>query len=278
MRLRPLIPMWIISIALSGMANAAEMHETTPNVSEIRFVPVKPTPESDTVETRVVFPQTRDIQTRNPVDIQLRLDGYPLRTYSQFPRAKEVMNYNEEGQSVHIVVDNYPYFAENEAIVDALDNTLDFYDQVLEFDLPMDLAPGMHVLRAFPARSYGESLKSDGSFVSRVFYYRAKTPTLDVDLSQPYLTANQPQGDYTYDVKKPILFDFYLTNVLLSKDGYKVRVTLDGTVQRILLTWAPYYIYGLKQGNHTIKLELLDEQNKVAPGLFNSVERKFSLN
>lgn len=278
MRLRPLIPLWVLSIALAGMADAAELHEQTPNVSEIRFVPVKPTPDSDNVETRVVFPQTRDIQTRNPVDIQIRLDGYPLRTYSQFPRAKEVANYNEEGQSLHIVVDNYPYIARNEAIVDALDNTLDYYDQVLEFDLPMDLSPGMHVLRVFPARSYGESIKTDGSFTARVFYYRSKTPTLNVDLSQPYLTANQPQGEITYDPKKPVLFDFYLTNVLLSKDGYKVRVTLDGTIQRILLTWAPYYIYGLKRGDHTIKLELLDEQNKVAPGIFNTVERKFSLN
>jgi hypothetical protein len=279
MRCRVFIPLWIISLALAGMANAAERQAPpAPNeTDEIRIVPVPPTPEPETVETRVVFPQMRDIQTKNPVDVQIRLDGYPLRTYSQFPRAREVLNYNKEGQSLHIVVDNEPYFAENEAIVDALDNAMDYYDQVLEFEVPFDLSPGMHILRVFPARSYGESIKSDGAFTARTFFFRTKTPTINVDLSQPYLTANQPQGDYKYDSKKPILLDFYLTNVLLSRDGYKVRVTIDKTVQRIVTQWIPYYIYGLKQGDHTIKLELLNEQNKVAPGEFNSVERSFTL-
>lgn len=277
MRIRHFIPIWILPLALSGIISAAELEELTPNKTEIRLVPVDPTPESDNTETRVVFPQTRDIQTRNPVDVQIRLEGYPLRTYTQFPRAREVANYNEEGQSLHIVVDNYPYFARNEAIVDALDNALDYYDQMLEFDLPMDLSPGMHVLRIFPARSYGESLKSDGAFVARIFYVQQQSPKLDIDLSQPYLTANQPQGTYKYDAKKPILLDFYLTNVLLSKDGYKVRVTLDGKILRILSQWAPYYVYGLSRGDHKIKLELLNEQNRVVPGMFNTVERKFTL-
>ncbi len=279
MRSRVFIPLWILSFALAGMAYAAERQAPpAPNESdEIRIVPVKPTPDPEIVETRVVFPQMRDIQTKNPVDVQIRLDGYPLRTYSQFPRAREVLNYNKEGQTLHIVVDNEPYFPENEAIVDALDNAMDYYDQVLEFQIPFDLSPGMHILRVFPARSFGESVKSDGAFTARTFFFRTKTPTLDVDLSQPYLTANQPQGDYKYDPKKPILLDFYLTNVLLSRDGYKVRVTIDKTVQRIVTQWIPYYIYGLKQGNHMIRLELLNEQNQVAPGMFNTVERSFTL-
>lgn len=268
----------VLMIAVTGTAYTAEQQGPPANeTDEIRIVPVKQTPDPEIVETRVVFPQTRDIQTRNPVDVQIRVDGYPLRTYSQFPRAREVMNYNKEGQSLHIVVDNEPYFAENEAVVDALDNAMDYYDQVLEFDIPYDLSPGMHILRVFPARSYGESIKSDGAFTARAFYFRTKTPNLDVDLSKPYLTANQPQGTLKYDPKKPVLFDFYLTNVLLSRDGYKIRVTIDKTVQRIVTQWIPFYIYGLKQGDHTIKLELLTEQNKVAPGLFNTVERNFTL-
>ncbi len=276
-----LVAFCVASIALNGMVCAAEKQLPPPNESDlIRIVPVKPTPESEMVEIRVVFPQTKEIQTKNPVDVQVRLEGFPLRTYSQFPRAREIMNYDKEGQSVHIVVDNEPYFAKNEAIIDALDmNAYDYYnDQMLEFNLPMDLEPGMHILRMFPVRSYGESLKGDGCFASRRFYVRSKTPTMNVDLDKPYLTANQPQGDITYDPKQPILLDFYLTNVLLSKDGYKVRATIDGTIQRIIIDWTPYYIYGLKPGNHTIKLELLNERNQVAPGEFNTVERKFSLN
>ncbi len=273
-----------VSLALPGVLGATgnkivtEKQLPSPNESDlIRIVPVKPTPESEAVETRIVFPQARDMQTKNPLDVQIRLEGYPLRTYSQFPRAKEVMNYNKTGQSLHVVVDNEPYFAENEAIVDALDSAMDYYDQMLEFDLPMDLSPGMHTLRIFPARSYGESLKGDGCFVARAFNFRSKTPLMDIDLTQPYLTANQPQGELLYDPKKPVLLDFYITNVLLSRDGYKVRVTIDNTIQRIIIDWVPYYMYGLKPGNHKIKLELLDPENKVVPGMFNTVERQFYL-
>lgn len=266
-----------LMMAVSGVVFAAEKQAPPPSEELVRVVPVRATPEPETVETRVVFPQTQDIQTRNPVDVQIRLDGYPLRTYSQFPRAREIANYNKEGQSLHIVIDNYPYIAVNEAIVDALDNAMDYYDQVLEFDIPYDLEPGMHIIRAFPARSFGESIKSDGAFTSRIFYFRSRSPRINQDLGQPYITANQPQGDIKFDERKPVLLDFYLTNVLLSRDGYKVRVTIDNTIQRIITQWLPFYIYGLKQGDHTIKLELLNEQNKVAPGDFNTVERHFTL-
>lgn len=275
MRLTTIISLCALTLTFQGTSHAAERVDTSQD--EVRVVPVKPTPDSETVETRIVFPQTKDIQTKNPVDIQLRVEGFPMRTYSEFPRAREVMNYNVEGQSIHIIVDNEPYFAENEAIVDALDNAMDYYDQVMEFPMETDLEPGMHVLRVFPARSYGESVKSDGAFMSRIFYFRSKTPLLDVDLSKPYLTPNQPQGNYKYDPKKPILFDFYLSNVLLSKDGYKLRITIDGKIQRIITSWVPYYIYGLKPGDHVIKMELLNEKNTQVPGMFNNVERKFSI-
>jgi hypothetical protein len=72
-----------------------------------------------------------------------------------------------------------------------------------------------------------------------------------------------------------VLLDFYITNCQLSKDGYKVRLTIDGSDQRILTNWVPYYLYGLSKGKHRIKLELLDEKNKVVPGAYATVERTF---
>ncbi|NDB85948.1 MAG: hypothetical protein EB127_25100 [Alphaproteobacteria bacterium] len=59
----------------------------------------------------------------------------------------------------------------------------------------------------------------------------------------------------------------------MSVDGYKVKLTIDGKIQRTLTSWKPYYIYGLKKGKHTFKLELLDPSNKVVPGSFNTVEK-----
>jgi len=266
------VTMWSFIIPL----NAAYNQDPVPNPTEIRVLSVDPTPEGEEVEIKLLYPLARSVE-KNPVGVQIRLNGFPLRTYSQFPRAKEVLNYNKEGQSLHIIIDNDPYFAVNEGVISALQPPDHYYEQNLEFNIPYTLKPGQHIMRIFPARSYGESLKGTGCFEARVFYVGAKTPTLDVDLNQPYLTYNQPQGEIKYDKNKPILVDFYLTNIKLSRDGYKVRLTIDGNVGRILTKWAPYYVYGLKPGQHTFKLELLNEANKVVPGLFNSVERVITL-
>ena len=137
----------------------------------------------------------------------------------------------------------------------------------------------MHVIRAYPCRSYHESIKSANAFTASIFYFQEKKDNPKVDLSAPYLTYNFPQGDIPYNEKKPkpVLLDFYLTHCTLSKDGYKVRLTIDGNIQRQLTTWQPYYIYGLKKGMHKIRLELLDPKNKRVAGLFNDVERTITL-
>jgi hypothetical protein len=253
---------------------SAEQEAPEPNPTEIRIVVVEPTPEGDHVETKIVHPRNNDVERSNPVNVLIRLLGYPLRTYSQFPRAKEVMNYNKAGQSLHVCIDNEPYFIVNEAIVNALESQdYLYYEQVLDFKIPFTLKPGQHLVRVFPARSFGESLKGDGCFAMRLFYVSGQQIKLDFNPSGPFLTYNQPQGEITYDKVKPVLLDFYITNAQLSRDGYKVRLTVDETIKRILTRWTPYYIYGLKAGKHTFKLELLDESNNVVPGMTNSVTR-----
>ncbi len=52
-----------------------------------------------------------------------------------------------------------------------------------------------------------------------------------------------------------------------------MRLTIDNANQRTLSAWQPYYLYGLKKGVHRIRLELLDPQNVLVPGIFNDVER-----
>jgi hypothetical protein len=262
-----------ISLFAFTILNAAEQETPSPNPTDIRVVAVESTPEGDEVETKIVHPRNNDLERSNPIDVLIRLDGYPLRTYSQFPRAKEVQNYNKTGQSLHIFIDNEPYFPQNEAIVNALQDQDIYYEQVLDFKIPFNLKPGQHLIRVFPARSYGESLKGDGCFAMRLFYVGSQEPKLDFNPDGPFLTFNQPQGEMTYNKSKPILLDFYITNTQLSRDGYKVRLTIDDTVQRVLTRWSPYYIYGLKQGKHSLKLELLDESNSVVPGMTNSVTR-----
>lgn len=267
---------WIAFIPLTLSLHAADIDgDHTPNLGEIQVVTVNPTPEPDDVELKIVFPKEGEMKSSWPIHFEARLDGFPVGTASLFDRAKEIY-VEPEGQSVHIVIDDRDYFEAYEALFDALDDHDLYFDQKIDFDPPYKLSPGKHIVRMFPCRSYGESLKGPNCFAVGTFYYKNKDDkNIKADLSAPYLTYNEPQG--TFKANQPILLDFYITNCVMSKDGYKVRLTLDGKTQRTLIVWGPYYIYGLKKGTHTVKLELLDPRNNVVPGQFNTVEKKIVL-
>ncbi|MBI2743396.1 MAG: hypothetical protein HYX48_05710 [Chlamydiales bacterium] len=260
----------------SNFATAAQINPHSPNLGEVRLVPITPTAESDNVQTFIVFPKEGDIKTSNPVELELRVQGYPIGTNTEIPRAKEIYN-DPAGQSMHVVIDNQPYFEINEAFVDALDNNETYYDQTLEINIPFKLKPGAHTIRVFPVRSFNESLKGDNCFASGTFYMGKKEELKDIDLSAPYITYNEPQGEYDFHPATPILLDFYITNCQLSTDGYKVEVSIDGKKERVISNWVPYYIYGLKKGSHTIHLQLIDSSNAPVPGAFNSVDRTFKI-
>jgi hypothetical protein len=237
-------------------------------VGKVRVVPVENTPEPDAVETRIAFPGNGEVKERNPVSVQIRLDGYPLGIHSDFPRAKELRD-RREGQSLWILIDDRAPIEVNEAIDDtADDDELDF-TQTIEQVIPYTLDPGPHVIRVLPLRSYDECLKGDKVFAASVFYIGNKGEKT-IDLKKPYLTYNEPMGTFKGD--KPILLDFFVSNTQLSKDGYKVRLIIDGNDKRILTEWHPYYIYGLSKGTHTVELQLLDPYNNVLPGLFDDTK------
>lgn len=265
------------TLSFTGRSHAGvEFKEGIANPTDIQIVPQEATPEPGQVELRMQYPNAHEVVTKQPVEMEMRLDWFPLGYDSgNFQRRKEIAD-RKEGQSLHIFIDNFPYFPINEALFDALDDHDEYFDQIAEFELPFKLSPGMHILRAFPCRSFGESLKCQKCNIVIPFYYQDKQTTFDVDLSQPYLTYNEPQGTFE-NASQPILLDFYINNCALSKDGYKVRMTLDGGNQRFLYDWVPYYIYGLKPGTHKIQLELIDPQNEQVPGIFNNVTRTFTI-
>lgn len=253
---------------------AATLQDAPPNQGKFQVVPMAPSPDPDYVETLILYPKTKELKPSAPVKGQIKLSGYPLGIDTDQPRRKDVWN-DSEGQSLHVFIDNQPYFSLNEALIDALDDQEDYFDQTADFTIPFKLEPGMHVIRTFPVRSYNESVKADKAFAASIFYYQTKKDNPAIDLSKPYLTYNEPQGEYDFDKKnmQPILLDFYLTNCNISQDGYKVRLTIDNQDKRTLTAWKPYYIYGLGKGQHQIRLELLDRGNAVVPGPFNDVTR-----
>lgn len=241
----------------------------------IRTMPVIPTPESRTVMLKIAIPKEGQIVS-NPTWIQFRIDGFALGAASQFERASEIV-VSKMGQTVHVIIDNEPYIAINEPAVDPFDRSTNFYDMSYKFQLPYNLSEGVHTIRMFPARSYGESLKGDNTFAAMKFYVGTNRDSKEIDLSAPYITYNEPSPSMPLKAGTPVLLDFYVNNTELSVDGYKVRLSVDGTVDRVLTLWSPYYIYGLSKGRHTIRLELLDSDNKLVPGIFNDVEQTITI-
>lgn len=258
----------ILSVASLTNADLA----STTSSEQIRVLPVPRTPESNTVVLAISVPKNGEVKVKNPVWIQFRMDGYPLGAGSQFDRADEVA-VSRMGQTVHVVVDDYPYIAVNEPSIDPFNEDGYYYDTRYKFELPYSLKTGIHTIRMFPARSYGESLKGENTFQTAYFYIGNRDAGPDVDFDQPFLTYNEPSDQIPLSQSRPALLDFYISNCELSADGYKVILTVDGKYKRTLTSWQPYYIYGLTKGHHTIRLQLVNAKGSVVKGPFNDVER-----
>jgi hypothetical protein len=243
---------------------------------EVRIMPVAPTVESSTVMLTIAVPKSREILSKNPVWVQFRIDGFSLGSdSSQFARAGQV-SVSDMGQTVHVIVDNEPYFAINEPAINPFNENGYFYNTSYKFEIPLKLQNGLHTLRMFPARSFGESLKGENTFAFLKFYIGEAGNDKKIDFSKPFLTYNEPSEQTELFSNQPILLDFLIANCELSQDGYKVQLTIDGTIKRAISSWQPYYIYGLPKGKHTIRLELLNREERVS-GLFNDVERTITV-
>jgi hypothetical protein len=241
----------------------------------VRTMPVVRTPESNSIVLVIAVPK-KDQVVGNPTYIQFRIDGFALGAGSQFERSSEVVETNM-GQTVHVVIDNEPYFPINEPALDPFDEGGFYYDMSYKFEVPYYLSPGRHTVRMFPARSYGESLKGDKTFAARSFYVGSPLDNSNIDLSMPYITYNEPSDQMYLTEDKPVLLDFYVTNTELSPDGYKVRLTIDGKAHKMISFWQPYYIYGLKRGKHKVRLELIDSEGNGVPGPFNNVQQTITI-
>jgi len=265
-----------LGLALCGSLFAAEQ---TPKPamaqSKIRLMPVKRTPEAESSGVVIALPPPNALLKSNPVWLQIRVDGYPIGASSEFDRQKDLA-VSDQGQTMHVVIDNLPYFAISEQALDPFNEAGWYYETNYKFEVPSKLDKGEHLVRVFLARSYGESLKGELTFFASNFYIGAKGPT-KFDLSKPYLTYNEPSNQLFLVENRPVLLDFYISNCELTKDGYTIRLTIDKRATRILTEWQPYYIYGLEAGTHTVRLELLGPNGNLVKGPFNDVEQTITV-
>ena len=82
-------------------------------------------------------------------------------------------------------------------------------------------------------------MKGEWSYAAITFNVGSAPETSNFDLSKPYITYNEPSNQLYLEEGTPILLDFYISNCELSSDGYKVRLTVDGSTTRTLTAWQP---------------------------------------
>ncbi|MEM0999669.1 MAG: phosphopeptide-binding protein [Bacteroidota bacterium] len=163
-----------------------------------------------------------------------------------------------KGQHIHLIMNNGPYSAHYEP------------------SFTKDLEEGHYVALAFLSRSFHESVKAPNAFAVSQFVVGTPANIKEANLSAPHLFYSRPKGSYYGEDTEKLLLDFFLVNCNLSPDGYKVRATINGN-EFTFTKWVPYAVEGLKFGEVTVKLELLDKAGNLVESPFNPVERTVTL-
>lgn len=164
---------------------------------------------------------------------------------------------SSKGQHIHFILNNSPYEA------------------LYEPNYTTKLENGHYVELSFLSRSYHISLKHPDAYVLRQFTV-GDAKAEPIDLNAPHMFYSRPKGEYAAKDAEKIILDFFLVNTDLSKDGKKVRATINGE-PFIITKWMPYTMEGLKEGENTIKLELLDENGELVESPYNPVERTITI-
>ncbi len=220
-------------------------------VSSIRLSPLSGSPDYPGVTLTL-----NDFDPANGT-FDFAVAGYELGTQTADAGSNGLAN-SGKGQHIHLIVDNGPYSAH-------------YTDQA-----EIDLAPGRHTVLAFLSRSYHESVKEPTAAVLTEVVVSEGSDGEAFDTGAPHLFYSRPKGTYVGSDTEKLMLDFYLANVSLSADGYRVRALING--QEFLIDqWQPYLIEGLPMGEVTVELSLLDSTGNVVPGLYNEVTRMVTL-
>lgn len=256
---------WILSFAFfisCGGKKEEPKKEETQKAAEIRITPGERTDEKETPTVKIAFPKDGEIIKADKLGVQLTVTGYDLGKQTETARAKEIAN-SAKGQHIHVILDNKAYEA--------------CYEVGKPFEIPGELASGVHTLRVFPSRSYHESLKGAQGWDAVTFYVGKKEGTAPVDFKKPLLTYSRPKGIYKGEEAKSIMIDFWISGCTLSTDGHKVKLTINGLHETMLTEWRPYFVSGLTPGKYTFAMELVDKDGKPAEGTYNKTERDITI-
>jgi len=228
-----------------------------------------PLPLGDPVQMRALqglgqFPASR-INLISPRSFQTLPAGQPVKV------SYTIENYDvgqppTHGQHVHVILDNTPYFADYDHGGTAIFN---------------DVAPGTHTLVIFLSRRFHLSLKNPQAVAVATFFVGGKVePEKIPGPKTPMLIYSRPKAGYTQSDGSAanIMCDFYLRHCRLSPDGYKVRISVNGVVDRTVTKWEPFILLtNPPLGKYDIKLDLLDATGALAKSPWNSATRTITI-
>lgn len=208
-----------------------------------------------TAPSEVEYPKAK-LDLKSPIGDQLKAEetsfhfvvvDYNLTQQTNANKAKSIAN-SKKGQHIHFIVNNAPYQAKYDPSFDA------------------KLEEGNNVVLAFLSKSFHESVKTETAYYFNNFYVGEGESGFD--LNAPHLFYSRPKGEYKAEKAKQLLFDFYLINTELSANGNKVKLSIDGN-EFMIPEWKAYFVEGLSVGEHTFRIQLVDEKGNLIEGPFN---------
>ena len=194
-----------------------------------------------------------ELSSGNELEFSFDVKNYKLGAQTEHEFQYSLAN-SKKGQHIHLIINNNPYSAH----------------YTNKFKKKLD--PDNGVILAFLSRSYHESVKNKNAYIFTQYGDLEK-----IDLDKQYLFYSRPKGTYTGQDTKKLLLDFYLVNTTISKNGNKVRATINGE-EFLIDEWSPYYIEGLPKGQVKIKLELINSSGELIDSPFNPSIRTVILN
>jgi hypothetical protein len=128
-----------------------------------------------------------------------------------------------------------------------------------------EIEKGDNVFFCYLSRSYDLSVKNkNASFLFKI----NADPTgcfSETELSDTVIALLQPTGSYSYSKNKKVLFDFFLKGISLEEGDY-ISLFIDD-IEFKITKWAPFWIQGLKPGNHKVSIDLVTKNGSHVFGI-----------
>lgn len=246
-----MIPFIIGVFAVIYSCLSPEKKDTATNSSKelqnITLTKVVGSPEYENASLNIKGIEMSDKESK----FSFNIENYDLGVQTSKNFDYQLAN-SAKGQHIHFIVNNGPYSA----------HYTDSFSKGFEKE--------SNVILAFLSRSYHESVKNKDAYIL------TQVGESDIDIENEFLFYSRPKGTYKGADTENLLLDFYLVNTEISKNGNKVRATIQDT-EFIIDEWAPYYIKGLSKGEINIKLELIDSSGNLIKTPFNPSTRKVIL-